>query len=116
MLNLVARLADEWNASWIAPGKYRERDSVLERECRAVGRDPAQVKRSWFGRCVCVATKQEAETLEGNGLLGTPDQIVEQLQAYVGLGIHTFMLGSRSIGDTTTVELLAREVLPNVKS
>jgi len=116
MLNLVARYADEWNAAWLGPEEYQQRVGVLEQECRKVGRDPAQVHRSWFGRCVCVPTKKEASTLEGRGLLGTPEQIVELLQAYIELGSHRFMLGSRSISDMTTVELLAKEVLPNVKS
>ncbi|MGO8949353.1 MAG: hypothetical protein ACLQUY_17230, partial [Ktedonobacterales bacterium] len=83
---------------------------------RKVGRDPAQVHRSWFGRCVCVPSQKEASTLEGSGLLGTPEQVVEQLQAYSELGIHRFMLGSRNLSDMMTVELLAKEVLPNVKS
>lgn len=115
MLNLVARYGDEWNAAWLSPEEYRQRSSVLERECHKIGRDPAQVQRSWFGRCVCVATKEEASTLEGPGLLGTPEQIVEQLQTYIGLGVRSFMLGSRSLSDTTTVELLAKEVLPQLK-
>jgi alkanesulfonate monooxygenase SsuD/methylene tetrahydromethanopterin reductase-like flavin-dependent oxidoreductase (luciferase family) len=114
MLNLVARRADGWNAAWLPPEEYQQRLSVLEQECRKEGRDPAEVQRSWFGRCVCVASKQEADALEGRGLLGTPEQIIEQLQAYIELGIHRFMLGSRSLADLTTVELLAKEVLPNV--
>ena len=115
MLRLVARYADEWNAGWLGPEEYRQKLSILEQQCREVGCDPAQIRRSWFGRCVCVPSNKEASTLEGSGLLGTPDQIVEQLQAYVELGVHRFMLGSRSLSDTTTVELLAKEVLPNVK-
>lgn len=116
MLRLVARYADGWNAAWLSPEEYRQRADVLEQECRKIGRDPAQVSRSWFGRCVCVASKKEASTLEGSGLLGTPEQIVEQIRAYIDLGIQSFMLGSRSLSDTTTVELLAKEVLPLVKS
>lgn len=115
MLQLVARYADGWNAGWLSPEEYRQRLAVLEQECRKIGRDPAQIRRSWFGRCVCVATKKEASTLEGGGLLGTPEQIIEQLQAYIALGIDYFMLGSRSLSDTTTVELLATEVLPQVR-
>jgi alkanesulfonate monooxygenase SsuD/methylene tetrahydromethanopterin reductase-like flavin-dependent oxidoreductase (luciferase family) len=115
MLNLVARYADGWNAAWIGPEEYRQRDALLEQKCRSMGRDPVQIQRSWFGRCVCVESEKEASTLQGRGLLGTPEQIVEQLQAYVQLGIQCFMLGNRSLSDMTTVELLAREVLPNIK-
>ena len=115
MLNLVARYADGWNAAWIGPEEYRQLDALLDQKCRNLGRDPSQIQRSWFGRCVCVDSEKEASMLQGRGLLGTPEQIVEQLQAYVQLGIQYFMLGSRSLSDITTVELLAREVLPNIK-
>jgi len=48
-------------------------------------------------------------------LLGTPEQIVEQIQTYVDFGIDYFMLGVRDATDLTTVELLAHEVLPYFK-
>ena len=115
MLKLIARYADGWNIPWLSPEEYKQKAVVLEQECRKLDRDPAQVQHSWFGRCVCVATEKEARTLEGRGLLGTPDQIVKQLQAYVDAGITYFMLGNRSISDMTTVELLAKEVLPAIK-
>jgi alkanesulfonate monooxygenase SsuD/methylene tetrahydromethanopterin reductase-like flavin-dependent oxidoreductase (luciferase family) len=116
MLQMVARHADGWNAAWIGPEEYQERLGVLQQACDAIGRDLAEIQRSWFGRCVCVASREEAEKLGGNGLLGTPEQIVEQLQAYIELGIECFMLGSRTLADTTTVELLATEVLPKLNS
>jgi alkanesulfonate monooxygenase SsuD/methylene tetrahydromethanopterin reductase-like flavin-dependent oxidoreductase (luciferase family) len=115
MLNLIARYADGWNAAWISPEEYRQLGALLDQKCRNLGRDPSQIQRSWFGRCVCVDSEKEASMLQGRGLLGTPEQIVEQLQVYVQLGIQYFMLGSRSLSDMTTVELLAREVLPKIK-
>jgi alkanesulfonate monooxygenase SsuD/methylene tetrahydromethanopterin reductase-like flavin-dependent oxidoreductase (luciferase family) len=115
MLNLIARYADGWNAAWISPEEYRQLGALLDQKCRNLGRDPSQIQRSWFGRCVCVDSEKEASMLQGRGLLGTPEQIVEQLQVYIQLGIQYFMLGSRSLSDMTTVELLAREVLPKIK-
>jgi alkanesulfonate monooxygenase SsuD/methylene tetrahydromethanopterin reductase-like flavin-dependent oxidoreductase (luciferase family) len=115
MLQLVAQYADGWNAAWLSAEEYRPKVDIFEQECRKVGRDPAQVRRSWFGRCVCVTSKEQASKLEGNGLLGTPEQIAEQLQTYINLGIDSFMLGSRNLPDMTTIELLVKEVLPRVK-
>jgi alkanesulfonate monooxygenase SsuD/methylene tetrahydromethanopterin reductase-like flavin-dependent oxidoreductase (luciferase family) len=114
MLQLVARYADGWNAPWLSPEDVKQKAAFIEQECRALDHDPAQIQLSWFGRCVCVATKEEARTLTGRGLLGTPDQIIKQLQAYVDAGITYFMLGNRSLSDMTTVELLAKEVLPAI--
>jgi len=115
MLQLVARYADGWNAAWLSTEEYRQRAAVLEQECAKIGRDPARIQKSWFGRCVCVASQKEASALEGRGLLGTPEQIVQQLRAYIDLGIHSFMLGNRSLADVQTVELLANEVLPQLR-
>nr|BBH86651.1 LLM class F420-dependent oxidoreductase [Thermosporothrix sp. COM3] len=112
LLHLVARYADGWNAPWLTPEDYAARAKVLEQECQKVGRDPSSVQRSWFGRCTCVATEQEACTLHDRGLTGTPDQIAAQLQQYIDLGIDTFMLGCNSFDDMTTAELLLKEVLP----
>jgi alkanesulfonate monooxygenase SsuD/methylene tetrahydromethanopterin reductase-like flavin-dependent oxidoreductase (luciferase family) len=115
MLQLVARYADGWNIAWKKPEEYLQKLKVFEQACQQEGRDPTQVRRSWFGRCTCVTSGEEAATLSGIGLLGTPEQIVEQVQAYVDLGIDYFMLGTRDVTDLTTVELLAREVLPYFK-
>ena len=115
MLRLVARYADGWNIAWTKPEKYQEKLKIFEQACQEEGRDPTQVRRSWFGRCICVASGEEAAKLNGQGLLGTPEQIVEQIRAYVDLGIDYFMLGARDVTDLTTVELMAREVLPHFK-
>jgi len=116
MLRLVARYADGWNIAWSKPVTYQEKLKAFEQACQKEGRDPTQVRRSWFGRCTCVTSSEESGTLNGMGLLGTPGQIIEQIQAYVDLGIDYFMLGTRDVTDLTTVELLAREVFPYFKS
>ncbi|HEY7349054.1 MAG TPA: LLM class flavin-dependent oxidoreductase [Ktedonobacterales bacterium] len=115
MLRLVARYADNWNIAWAKPEEYRQRVQVFEQACQQEGRDPTQLRRSWFGRCTCVSSSEEAARLSGAGLLGTPGQLVEQIQAYIDLGIDSFMLGVRDVTDLTTVELLAQEVLPYFK-
>jgi alkanesulfonate monooxygenase SsuD/methylene tetrahydromethanopterin reductase-like flavin-dependent oxidoreductase (luciferase family) len=115
MLQLVARYADGWNIAWTKPEKYQQKLKIFEQACQQEGRDPTQVRRSWFGRCKCTTSAEEAATLNGPGLLGTPEQIVEQIQAYVDLGIDYFMLGGRNVTDLTTVELLAREIMPYFK-
>jgi alkanesulfonate monooxygenase SsuD/methylene tetrahydromethanopterin reductase-like flavin-dependent oxidoreductase (luciferase family) len=112
MLRIVARYADGWNAAWLSPERYRQRLAVFESACQEVGRPATAIRRSWFGRSICVPGAQEAAQLQGRGLLGTPEQIAQRIQAYIDLGIDYFMLGSWDIEDLRTVELLAREVLP----
>jgi F420-dependent oxidoreductase-like protein len=45
-LRVVAKHADEWNAPAATPDQYTELAKILEEHCAAVGRDPAEIKRS----------------------------------------------------------------------
>ena len=49
LLRIVAREADEWNSHAPGPEVYRVKRAKLEEHCRAVGRDPATIRRSWMG-------------------------------------------------------------------
>lgn len=119
MLRLIAREADWWNVSWTGITEYRTQHAEMERACAEVGRDPRTVRRSWFGGCVCAPSEAEVARLnEGlgisadNAFIGTPQQIIAQLQPFIELGVDYFMLGSGGFPDLTTLETLVSEVLP----
>ena len=47
------------------------------------------------------------------GFVGTPTQIMEQLQPYIEIGFDYFMISAGGIPyDFTTLEMLTQEVLP----
>jgi alkanesulfonate monooxygenase SsuD/methylene tetrahydromethanopterin reductase-like flavin-dependent oxidoreductase (luciferase family) len=48
----------------------------------------------------------------GEDFVGTPAQIIEQMQPFVELGVDYFMLDCGGFPRLTTVELLVHEVLP----
>ena len=48
----------------------------------------------------------------GEDFVGTPAQIIEQMQPFVELGVDYFMLDCGGFPQLTTVELLIQEVLP----
>jgi alkanesulfonate monooxygenase SsuD/methylene tetrahydromethanopterin reductase-like flavin-dependent oxidoreductase (luciferase family) len=118
MLRLIARYADWWTVSWTGIDDYRAQVAELTRACAEVGRDPATLRRLWFGPCACAPTEADARTLanerfsNANGFLGTPDQVVEQMRPFVELGVDYFIVGSASFPDTTTLELVRDRVLP----
>jgi alkanesulfonate monooxygenase SsuD/methylene tetrahydromethanopterin reductase-like flavin-dependent oxidoreductase (luciferase family) len=126
MLRLAARYADDWNVSSTGIGEYRRLVSQFERACAGVDRDPAAVKRSWCGGCACAPTQAEAERLAGErfsctseedfGFVGTPQQVLEQMQPFVELGVETFMLDCGGFPELTTLEMLTGEVLPGMKN
>jgi alkanesulfonate monooxygenase SsuD/methylene tetrahydromethanopterin reductase-like flavin-dependent oxidoreductase (luciferase family) len=122
MLRLAARHADWWNVSSTGPGAYRRMAAELERACAELGRDPKTIRRTWCGGCACAPTQAEAAAMAGDrfapagdedfGFVGTPEQIVEQMQPFVELGIDYFMLDCTGFPRLTTLELLVEHVLP----
>jgi alkanesulfonate monooxygenase SsuD/methylene tetrahydromethanopterin reductase-like flavin-dependent oxidoreductase (luciferase family) len=122
MLHLTARYADWWNVSSTGIDPYRGMCATFERACVAIGRDPSRVRRTWIGGCACARTQREAETLtegrwsaddpEDFGFVGTPQQVIEQMRAFMELGVDYFMLDPGGFPHLGTLELLISEVLP----
>lgn len=118
MLRLAARHADWWNVSSTGIEDYRAYVQEFERACDEVGRDPGIVRRTWGGGCACAPTEQEVaqiadERLQlGEDFVGTPAQLIEQMQPFVELGVDYFMLDCGGFPRLTTVEMLIDEVLP----
>lgn len=118
MLRIAARYADSWNVSWTGIDTYRQYAQEFERACAEAQRDPATVRRSWYGGCVCAPTEAEVKKLNTNNytldraFAGTPSQVIEQMQPFVDLGVDHFMLSIGSFPDLTTLEMLVSEVLP----
>jgi len=114
VLRAAVDLADGWNTCWVwTPAAYRERLDALHRACDAAGRDPATVWRSLGLYALCgedeadLARRFErlravsppgvldvdlVEWREGR-LVGTPEQIREQLAGWADLGVETVILG-----------------------
>ena len=125
MLRLTAQYADWWNVSSTGFSKYRGILKEFERACRDVGRDPAEVRRSWCGGCVCAPSHEAAEAIAGDrysthdpdddfDFVGTPKQIIEQMRPFIDMGVDHFMLDCGGFPSLTTLELLVNEVLPAV--
>lgn len=126
MLRLTARHADWWNVSSTGIDDYRNYLLEFERACEEIGRDPATVRRTWGGGCLCAPTEREVAQLgaarqlagedfgyqAGEDFVGTPRQIIEQMQPFVELGVDYFMLDCGGFPKLTTVEMLVHEVLP----
>jgi alkanesulfonate monooxygenase SsuD/methylene tetrahydromethanopterin reductase-like flavin-dependent oxidoreductase (luciferase family) len=118
MLRLVARYADWWNVSGTPLESYRELVSQCEQACAEVGRDPATLRRTWFGGCLCAPTEEKVKELNqgrlsaANALIGTPAQLVEQMQGFISMGVDYFMLSCGGFPHLTTLEMLVNEVLP----
>ncbi len=122
ILRVIARHADWWNVSWTGIEAYRAQVAECEKACDAVGRDSSTLRRTWFGGCLCAPTEAEVKALNWSGMsssnafVGTPAQILEQMQPFLDLGVDYFMLSCGGFPDFTTLETLVSEVLPKLNS
>jgi alkanesulfonate monooxygenase SsuD/methylene tetrahydromethanopterin reductase-like flavin-dependent oxidoreductase (luciferase family) len=122
MLRLTAKCADWWNVSSTSLARYRPMVERLEQYCRELGRDPSTIRRTWAGGCVCAPTQEEVTALVGDrgsadddedfDFVGTPKQLIEQMRAFIELGVDYFMLDCGGFPKLTTLEMLINEVLP----
>ncbi|GCE31820.1 hypothetical protein KDA_73040 [Dictyobacter alpinus] len=122
MLRLTARYADWWNVSQVTIEEYREQVKESEKACHVVGRDPATLRRTWFGGCLCVPEGTDPASIDRkqisspNPFVGTPSQIIEQMKPFIDLGVDYFMLKNEGFPDSTSLRLLAEEVLPRLNA
>ena len=123
MLHLAAKHADWWNVSSTGPSSYARMATEMERACRGVGRDPSTLRRTWVGGVACAATAQAAEQLGGSrftqddsdySFVGTPAEVVAQMQLFIDLGVEYFMLDIAGFPNLEALELLITEVLPAI--
>ena len=134
LLSVVADAADGWNTCWAwTPAAYRERLEVLDRACDTAGRDPASVTRSLGLYTLCgeddrdldrrFARLQEVTptgVLDGvtldqwreGRLVGTVDEVREQVAGWEALGVETLIVGLGAVPfavtDLDDLELVAR--------
>ncbi len=133
LLRMVVERADGWNTCWVwTPDEYRARREVLLRECDRVGRDPATVWCSLGLYALCgedesdlalrferLKQRTPAGVLDHVGLdewrigrlVGTVEQIREQVATWGDLAVETLIIGAGTVpfhlGAIEDVELLA---------
>lgn len=130
-LPLVARYADVWNVPTYALGQLEQKVDALERECEHIGRDPATIRFSV--EAVLALAPDEASLpevrsvaerrfggpgfgLDEGGLVGTAPAVVDRLGELGELGFEQVVLFTHDRASTDTLELLAAEVLPRLRS
>jgi alkanesulfonate monooxygenase SsuD/methylene tetrahydromethanopterin reductase-like flavin-dependent oxidoreductase (luciferase family) len=122
-LKIVAKYAD-WCNIYDSPLDFcQERLSILRGHCQAVGRDYETIVKTYICDCVALApTHEQAEAIKQASLfapyqpmVGTPDELAEQIECYADLGFSHFMLRFADYPRIEGVKLFIREVLPRFK-
>lgn len=138
-LKLVAQYADEWNGVGLTVESYLAKRAVLEQHCATVGRDPSTIRHSQMTGFIIGKTDADqrahlariVETLpalgrndpgeviqgmKGRGwLVGTPDEVVQEIGRRQEAGLSRMMLQHQAQEDFATLELIASDVLPQVR-
>jgi alkanesulfonate monooxygenase SsuD/methylene tetrahydromethanopterin reductase-like flavin-dependent oxidoreductase (luciferase family) len=139
-LPLVARYADVWNGQLMTAVEFRERSALLDELVQAAGRRPQDVRRTMTFVAICGHDTAEIERRlhwtralamfaalpveelidvlrrDVKAFVGTPDELVAHIQAYVAAGADEIVLQWGDMDDIEGLEVLAQEVLPQLGS
>lgn len=123
MLRAVAALADICNISG-SPAEYQRRLDVLRNYCLELGRDFGKIEKSWTGD-VLIVNEEEKDKLEklklqrftteqylDKHIVGTPEECISKIQAYIELGVTYFTVSVRTLEED--LELFADDVIKRV--
>jgi alkanesulfonate monooxygenase SsuD/methylene tetrahydromethanopterin reductase-like flavin-dependent oxidoreductase (luciferase family) len=136
-LPLVARYADIWNAQVVTPAELRERSALLDDLLAQAGRQPEAVRRTMNIWVICGRTLEEladrvrpfrvfpdyaelpldallAELRTWPAIIGSPDEVVEQIRTYGATGITELSVQWPGLDDIEGLQVLAREVMPRL--
>lgn len=120
MLRVVAQHADWWNLVGVSPETYAQKVEVLYQHCAEVGRNPAEIRKTWMGVVSLASTSAQAEAVLRHypiwpgdvPVVGTPSEVIARLQQYIELGVDLFILGFADEPALNGMELFSRKVLP----
>ena len=122
-LKIVAKHADWWNLPGGTLENYAHKLDVLRRHCDAVGRDYHSILKTWSAECIAVAeTEAEAQRIleatpyKIQPIVGTPEQVAEQLQRFVDVGVEYLIVRTVDFPRAEGLVLFAEEVIPRLQS
>jgi len=122
---LAAQHADEFNLPFGSLDGFVEQRARVRAACEAIGRDPdSMVFSAALVLCTgrteaelaqrAAAIGQEVPALRANSAAGTPDEVVETLQAFGAAGASRIYLQTLDIDDLEHIELVAADIAPHV--
>jgi F420-dependent oxidoreductase-like protein len=129
MRRLIGRWADEFNTHGGPPEEVADRYARARAGCEEQGRDPdtlvtslmtwiwtGETERAWRDRVERSDAIDELDpaALDRDYLVGTPERVVQRIGAYADAGVQRLFLNHDLYDDVEMLELIGREILPNV--
>ena len=138
LLQIAARHADGWNTVWRwTPEDYAARAAAAREACEREGRDPADFRLSLGLFTVVgedeadvrrryevigerlpagVADATPFESLREDGLVGTPERVLDRIGAFAALGVRELIVCAApvwfALPDPSMLDVLAEAVVP----
>lgn len=109
MLRITARHADEWN-TWGAPDMAGGALTKLLTACHQVERDPATLRKSaqalvFMSDDAELAANIKAGNMGERSIIGSTDQLVDEIGRYVELGFDELIIPDFTLGGTAEERL-----------
>jgi F420-dependent oxidoreductase-like protein len=122
---LTARYADEFNLPFVGLEVTERQIGRVRAACEAIGRDPDGLVYSNALTVCCGGDEAEVrrradyigrtpDDLRANDLAGTPQEIVDTIGRFAGLGATRMYLQVLDLHDLDQLQLIAAEVMPHV--
>ena len=123
---VAATYADEFNISFLKVQETSTRVEAGRAACAELGRDPGSLVYSVALTTCCgrdeaeltrraAAIGEDLAELRSGGLAGTPAEIVDRMGEYSQVGVSRLYLQILDLHDLAHLELIASEVLPQVR-
>jgi alkanesulfonate monooxygenase SsuD/methylene tetrahydromethanopterin reductase-like flavin-dependent oxidoreductase (luciferase family) len=132
-LPLVARYADVWNTGGTL-ADLQERTPILDELLTKEGRNPRDVKRTMMKAIICgrndeeyearlrgprrnpanegVSTQEMLDRVRDRWIVGTPEEVAQQIRAYGEAGVDEIMAQFLVADDFDGIRVLGEEVIP----
>jgi F420-dependent oxidoreductase-like protein len=132
-LKVTAQHADRFDWGYIPSlALYKRKLRVLERHCRAVGRDFQEIEKScWLGGQIFITSNRKEleekvsrlkpksvsiKDFKKVNLVDTPYECIRRIQRYASLGVTHFMLFFGDLPSMNGLRLFAETVVKKMKS
>jgi len=122
---LAAAYADEFNLTFQGVEEGRTQLERVRRACEAADRDPGSLVYS-AALTVCVGADEaeverraktigrEPADLRANGVAGSPQEAIDRIGAYAGIGVDRVYLQVLDLADLDHLHLIADDIKPHV--
>lgn len=124
LLRVVAQHADWWNYIYTDRKTYSHKQNVLQEHCRAVGRNYEEIVQMINNGILIAETEADLKKLQQDPdvrpvtegtLVGTPEQIVEQLSEAIDQGATYVTTHFCDVPRPDGTLLFAEEVIPQLR-